>query len=829
MSELDLGTLRGHVELDIDKFETKYRDVIQLIGKIRGENVPDIEVNADVTDAVDDLERVQRETRNLPDAEVEVRADTDQAEAALDDVADAAGEAGEEGGEAAGAGLAGGILEALATIPIAGAVVGIGVAIGAAIMEGLANEVREDAFAAKTGLDATTAARFGRAAGEAYANNFGESIEGNLDNARAAVQSGLLDPNATARDAQAIIEQMQGVADILGEDVPRVARSAAQAIKTGIAKDAAGAFDLLVKSTQNGLNVSEDLLDTYDEYSTQFRKLGLDGPQAFGLIAQAVRAGARDTDIAADALKEFAIRATDGSELTAESFKSIGLNAGDMSDRIAAGGADAAAALGETLEALKSIEDPATRSALAVGLFGTQSEDMAQALYSMDLSTAVAEFGAVEGAAQSAISVMGDNTQGSIASATRNIELALDGLKGAGAEAFGPMIQGAAAFVTENREAVMQFLLDAANAAFDFARTMVNGLADSAEAVGGFVAGPAADLLESIAGIVEGLDAMLPGDQGSQAFREFADDAVKSMREVDDETKIIADGIRKNIIDNGIDPAQQRLNDFAIPLVAQAALHDASLAIAGDLADVGYAADGTKLALSSMNGTVDLSTEAGQALDQQLRDVVTGLDEQAAAGARAGESQEQLTERYAAGRTELERQLVAMGYTEEQAKALADQYAAMPGKVETIIAAETAGAQRDIDDYVNRNNNRRINVIVDQKGGTVEVTTGVGNNIARSRGGWVPGTTSARDSVNVHAAPGEFLVRADRAAENADLLRAINDGQYIGGYPGGSAADTGSPSERRTVVPAIGSLTINEVTDAEGTAIAVARILAGRG
>lgn len=827
MSELDLGTLRGHVELDIDRFEAKYRDVIQLLNRIRSEQVPDIEVNADVTDAVSDLDRVSNEARNVPDAEVDVTADTSQAEGALDDLADTAGEAGAEAGDSAGAGLADGIVGALMTIPIAGAVVGIGVAIGAAIMSGLENEVREDMFSAKTGLDEATSARFGRAAGEAYANNWGESIEANLDTARAAIQAGLLDPNATQRDAQSMIESIQGVADVMGEDVPNVARAAAQAIKTGIAGDATQAFDLLTRGTQKGLNASEDLLDTVNEYGTQFRKLGLEGPQAIGLMAQAVRGGARDTDLAADALKEFSIRASDGS--AAEAFKKIGLNADEMKRTIVAGGPEAAAALGQVLDGLRATQGQADAAEIAVGLFGTQAEDMGAALYSMDLSTAVSELGAVEGAAKSAADTMGANTQGSIATATRNIEVALDGIKGAGAEAFGPMIEGAASFVTENREAVMNFLLGAANGAFDFARAVVNGMADSAEAVGGFIAGPAADLLESIAGIVKGLDEMLPGDQGSKAFSDFAEDAVASMRKVDDETKALADGIRTEIIANGIDPAQERLNNFAIPLVAQAALHDASLAVAGDLADVGYAADGTKLALSSMNGTVDMSTEAGQELDAQLKGVVAGLDEQARAGHAAGESQEQLTEKYAAGRTELERQLVAMGYTEEQAKQLADQYAAMPSKVETIIAAETTAAQRDIDDYVNRNNNRRINVIVDQKGGTVEVTTGVGNQVARARGGWVPGMTSARDSVNLHAAGGEFVMRADRAAENAELLEAINAGQYIGGYPGGSAADTGSPSERRTVVPAIGSLTINQVTDPEGTAIAVSRILAGMG
>src|SRR5690606_15074743 len=251
--------------------------------------------------------------------------------------------------------------------------------------DGLAVEVRADRLAAATGLDDATVARLGAAAGEAYAQNFGESIEANMETARIAVQSGLLDPEATQRDAQQIIQSLSGVADILGEEIPAVTRAAQQLLRTGLAKDASAAFDIIVKGQQAGLNVSEDWLDTINEYGTQFRKLGLEGPEALGLLSQAVQAGARDTDVAADALKEFSIRAIDDSELTASGFEAIGLSAEEMSDKIAEGGPEATEALNETLDALREIEDPVKRNAAAVALFGTQAEDLGEALFAMDL------------------------------------------------------------------------------------------------------------------------------------------------------------------------------------------------------------------------------------------------------------------------------------------------------------------------------------------------------------------------------------------------------------------------------------------------------------
>ena len=49
------------------------------------------------------------------------------------------------------------------------------------------------------------------------------------------------------------------------------------------------------------------------------------------------------------------------------------------------------------LEGLKGIEDPATRTRTAVSLFGTQAEDLGDALLAMDVSTAVDGLGEIEG------------------------------------------------------------------------------------------------------------------------------------------------------------------------------------------------------------------------------------------------------------------------------------------------------------------------------------------------------------------------------------------------------------------------------------------------
>lgn len=683
----------ARVDADISRAETetqKLRDEIEYLNSVKGE----LQVDADIARAEDKLRRVDRTLQGLEAARatMEVDADISAAETALGDVADEADAAGAEGGRRAGSSLSSGIIAALATIPIAGAVIGVGVAAGKAladaVQDGLAVDKRQDRLQALTGVNEGEAAKFGRAAGEAFAGNFGESIESNMDTARIALQGGLLDEAATVRQSQKVIESLAGIADVLDEEVRPVSVAVTQLLKTGLAKTADEAFDLLAAGAREGVNAQEDLLDTFTEYPALFQRLGLTGEEALGLINQGLHAGARNSDLAADALKEFQIRATDGSKASAEGFRALGLDAENMTAQIAAGGEGARAGLDVVLDKLRSIEDPVARNAAAVALFGTQAEDLGQALFAMDLSNAVQQLDGVKGSAQEMFDILGSNDASKIETAQRNIEVAADGIKGALAAAFSEPLGDVATFVSENREAVVGFLLDVANAGLDTGRSLVEGAAAGTEAFGGFVAGPIADLIESLASIIDAMDEWLPGAQEGEGLRQLAED----MRGFDETASAAADTMRTNLIENGIDPAQQKLNEFGIPQIIQAELHDATLRAARALEQVGYAADGSQVSLQGMDLAALGASESGALLEGQIKNAVAALDEEAAAGARAGESQESLATKYEAGRQALALQLQQMGMTKEQADALTVAYDAVPGKVDTAISSN-AGAQ----------------------------------------------------------------------------------------------------------------------------------------
>jgi phage-related protein len=231
----------------------------------------------------------------------------------------------------------------------------------------------------------------------AYTAGWGESMEDVSKTATGLQQT--LKAVGQGGDITALTEQAQALSQTFEVDTTGSIQAVRSMLSSGLAPDAQTAFDVITKGMQSGANSSDDLLDTLTEYSSQFTKLGIDGPGAIGLINQGLAAGARNGDLVADAIKEFSIRAVDGSKTTAAGFAAIGLDADKMTEKIAAGGPAAQEGLGQVLDGLRDIKDPATQAQTAVELFGTQAEDLGKSLYALDPSAAVKAMGDVGGAA----------------------------------------------------------------------------------------------------------------------------------------------------------------------------------------------------------------------------------------------------------------------------------------------------------------------------------------------------------------------------------------------------------------------------------------------
>lgn len=314
--------------------------------------------------------------------------------------------------------------------PVLAAVGAAAALVGPAIAKGLDAQDATAKFTAQLGLTATESQRIGGVAGKLYSNAYGES----MDDVRGAITEVIrnMDGMRTASEAdlKATTARAMDLATVMDEEVGRVTAAVSQIMRTGLAKNSREAFDIMARGAQLGANKAQDLADTLEEYSVHFKNMGLSGKQAMGLIVQGLQAGGRNADLVADTIKEFSIEAVAGGTRVSKGFKSLGLDARQMSAAFGKGGGSASHALDVVLDRLRAIKDPVKRNAVAIELFGTKAEDMGQALYALDPSSAVKGMGNLAGATDKAGKAMGDTAKSKLTAFKRSIEMNLTNAAG---------------------------------------------------------------------------------------------------------------------------------------------------------------------------------------------------------------------------------------------------------------------------------------------------------------------------------------------------------------------------------------------------------------
>lgn len=196
------------------------------------------------------------------------------------------------------------------------------------------------------------------------------------------------------------------------------------------------ALDLITVAFKRTGDYSQDLLDTFKEYSPYFSKMGLDAEEFTKILIAGAESGAWNMDNVADSVKEFGILGTDGSKSTAEGFAAIGLDADMMAKQIAKGGDSANQAFYATIAALSAMDDEVARNHAGIALFGTKWEDVREdvILAMGDAKNAVLDF---DGAAAKATDAATDNFGTDLLSTVREFktEVAKMFSNGTGAEA----------------------------------------------------------------------------------------------------------------------------------------------------------------------------------------------------------------------------------------------------------------------------------------------------------------------------------------------------------------------------------------------------------
>lgn len=224
---------------------------------------------------------------------------------------------------------------------------------------------------ASTGASAEQMKQIEEAARAVFSSGMGESFDEVARAMSTIKQVGGLD----GKDLESATKNAMALGKTFDMDVNETAR-ATSALMKNFGIDGQKAFDLIAYAAQNGANKNGDLLDTFNEYAVQYQALGFTAEQFAAHLVKGAEDGAFSIDKVSDAIKEFNIRAKDGSKSSMEAFAALGLNGQKATQMFAAGGQSAQVAFAEVVKRLSEMEDPVARNAAGVALFGTQFEDL---------------------------------------------------------------------------------------------------------------------------------------------------------------------------------------------------------------------------------------------------------------------------------------------------------------------------------------------------------------------------------------------------------------------------------------------------------------------
>ncbi|MFF8910161.1 phage tail tape measure protein [Streptomyces olivaceoviridis] len=274
----------------------------------------------------------------------------------------------------------------------AGIGAGVATALGAGVAASLDMSAANTKLAAQLGVGPEKAADLAKVAASVYSNAWGDSVD-TVNEAIRGVYQNIGDTSQIEGDLEGVTTKALALAETFDQEVGPTTAAVGQLMRTGLAKNADEAFDIITAGFGTSADKAGDFLDTINEYSVQFKRVGLDGKTAIGLIDQAIDAGARDSDQVADAIGQFGELALAGGSAVETAFKSIGLNADTIKAKLQQGGKSGQQALQMTLDALRGTKDEQLRLNAATALFGDPGTVMGDALFAMDPAGAAAASG----------------------------------------------------------------------------------------------------------------------------------------------------------------------------------------------------------------------------------------------------------------------------------------------------------------------------------------------------------------------------------------------------------------------------------------------------
>ena len=225
---------------------------------------------------------------------------------------------------------------------------------------------------ARTGATSSEMEGFEDVMYEVYNANYGESLGDVSEKLSTVIQ--MTDDLDNASLAN-VTKNAIALEDVFGFDIMESMRGVNSLMdQFGITSDQA--FNLIVQGAQKGLNQNDDLLDTINEYSVQFKNAGYSADDMFNMLANGVESGTWSVNELGDAVKEFNIKMSDGS--AKEAVEALGFSWEKVSEDWSKGGDSAKEVFNMLVNELDGLETTTEGYNIGVGLLGTMYEDLGQ-------------------------------------------------------------------------------------------------------------------------------------------------------------------------------------------------------------------------------------------------------------------------------------------------------------------------------------------------------------------------------------------------------------------------------------------------------------------
>lgn len=255
------------------------------------------------------------------------------------------------------------------------AIIAIGTAATAALA-GMISKADEfnNAFnkmAAQTGMSAEELKKFKKEAKDIYAMGLGENID---EVAQALALANRQFKNTSTNIAEATQKALE-LQKIFDQDYDETLKAASTMTKI-FGNDASKNIDLIAYALQQTGDPANDLLDTFWEYSAQFKEMGFTAEEMTGILIQGLQGGAFNSDKVGDVFKELNIRIIEMNNNTREAIHNLGLNGEQIRRQITQGGEAAKQAIMTIMSRIGQLQNQAQAKNIASILMGAPGEDI---------------------------------------------------------------------------------------------------------------------------------------------------------------------------------------------------------------------------------------------------------------------------------------------------------------------------------------------------------------------------------------------------------------------------------------------------------------------